>query len=83
MNADTGPTPTALAMAYTAARAAVSVVPTWRLRRVERAWRRRAAGRELDLAARVVWASARAELRARGRRVPAYDTPPRRWPRHR
>lgn len=83
MNADTGPTPAALAMAYNAARAAVSVVPTGRLRRAERAWRRRAAGRELDLAARVVWASARTELLARGRRVPADDTPRRRWPRHR
>lgn len=78
-----GPTPAALAEAYNSARAAASAIPTWRLRRAERSWRRQSARLELDLEARIAWAAARAELLARGRRIPPDDTVRRRWPRHR
>lgn len=59
----------ALALAYTAAREVVEMVPTRRLRRAEHAWRRRAANPHLDPAARVAWVAARDELLARGRQV--------------
>lgn len=70
---DSGVEPGSVAATYALSVRLVRVMPTGRLRRIERRLRRRARHGQLDAPALTLWAAMRAVLAERGVRLPESD----------